>query len=999
MIRAIAFLALPLLAQTPSHYQDLRWRNVGPHRGGRATAVAGVPGDPQTYYFGSAGGGLWKTTDAGETWRNITDGQLGTSSVGAVAIAPSDPNVIYLGMGETAARGVALSHGDGVYKSTDAGRTWKRMGLEKTRAISRIRIHPSNPDLVYVAAQGATFGPTRERGVYRSTDGGRNWTLVLAGQNETSGASDLAMDPRNPRILYAAFWDHLRKPWEVRSGGPGSGFWKSSDGGDTWQPINDGLPKLMGKTAIDVSANSDRVYALVEADPAGGLYRSENGGRSWTAANTTDWSIKSRAWYYIEVYADPKNPDLVWVMNAGLLKSIDGGRTFASTAAPHGDHHDLWINPQNPENLINANDGGANVSFNSGRSWSTQQNQPTAQFYRVNTDERFPYWLYAGQQDNSTVAVPNRAGAGGIGWQDWHPVGGCESAYVAFDPKNPRYSYAGCYQGQISEFDLTTRENRDVMHYPALSLALPSREMKYRFNWNAPIAVSKHDTKVIYHASQKLLRSEDRGRTWREISPDLTNPDDKTQGFGGGPITNEGAGGEIYNTIFYVAESPHDRGVLYTGGDDGVVHVTRDGGRNWKKLSLPAAGDGQINAIEVSPHDPAVAYLAVTRYKYNDFTPYVFRTSNFGETWESIAAGLPAEHWARVVREDPVRKGLLYLGTEMGMFVSFDAGRKWQSLQLNLPNTPITDLQVRNGDLVASTSGRAFWVLDDVTPLRQAQAEPGDVQLFEPRPAIRTNLNVPQGGGPRSGQNPPPGAILNFHMKQEGAAVIEILAGPNVIRKLSLARTKAGMNRTNWDLRHEPMTRVPGLYSFVPMQGRKAVPGRYVVRLTADGKTSTQTLVVERDPRLETTDAMYRAQDELLSLIEKDTNDIHQSVNRIRAVRTQAEALAKNASNLEAPAKEFVEKLNAMEDTLIQKRTVDGQTVINFPVKLNHHFLHLRSVVDAAESGITEGARVRYQDLHAQWERTRIEVERLLGADLEALNRLAKDRGVGAIAK
>lgn len=996
MLPVLAALAATL-AQSPAAYQDLQWRNIGPFRGGRTVAVAGVPQDPQTYYFGGVGGGLWKTTDAGESWRNITDGQLKTSSVGAVAIAPSDPNVIYLGMGEHAARGVAISHGDGVYKSTDAGRTWKHLGLEATRTISRIRVHPTNPDLVYVAAQGATFGPTRERGVYRSKDGGQTWQLVLPGANETSGASDLAMDPTNPRILYASFWDHLRKPWEVRSGGPGSGLFQSADGGDTWNPINEGLPKLLGKTGIAVSADPDRLYAIVEADPGGGLYRSDNAGRTWTAANTSDWSLKSRAWYYIEVFADPRNADVVWVANANLVKSIDGGRTFTNVPAPHGDHHDLWINPANSENLINANDGGANISFNGGRSWSSQENQPTAQFYRVNTDERFPYWVYGGQQDNTTVGIVSRSSGPGIDWKDWHPVGGCESAHVAFDPKNPRFIYAGCYQGQISEYDQNTGEARDVMHYPALNLALPSREMKYRFNWNAPIHVSKHDPKVIYHASQVLLRSEDRGRSWKEVSPDLTRPDDRTQGFGGGPITNEGAGGEIYNTIFAVAESPLAREVLYAGGDDGVLSVTRDGARSWKKLKLPVE-EGQINSLEASPHDPATAYVAFTRYKYNDLTPYAFKTTNYGDTWEPIVTGVPANNWVRVVREDPVRRDLLYMGTEMGVLVSFNGGKQWQPLQQNLPVTPVTDLKVQGDDLVAATSGRAFWILDDVTPLRQAAANL-EVHLFAPRPAYRAYLNSGRGRGTRFGQNPPSGAILNFHTPQAGSAVLEILAGPNVIRRLSIAQTKAGMNRTTWDLRHESITRIPGLYSFVPATGRKAAPGKYVVRLTTAGKTSSQDLTVLKDPRIEATAADFQAQDELMVTLDRETSALHQAALDLRKVRDQADALARNAPVLESQAKEYSARLTALEDQLIQKRTVDGQTVINFPVKLNHHFLHLRSVVDAAEAGVTEGARLRARDLSGQWGRLKSEAEKLLGADLEALNRAARERGLGPLVK
>jgi len=997
---AVAALALTfaLQAQDPKTYQSMEWRNIGPFRGGRSVAVAGIPNDTQTYYMGSVGGGLWKTNDAGENWRNITDGFLKTSSVGAVAIAPSDPNVIYLGMGEHSVRGVATSHGDGVYKSTDAGRTWKHIGLDRTRAISRIRIHPTNPDIVYVGAQGAPYGPTKDRGIYRSKDGGKTWELLLAGANETSGCSELAMDPRNPRILYATFWDHLRQPWEVRSGGPGSGIFKSTDSGDTWKPIDSGLPKLTGKIGIDVASNSDRLYAIVEADPDGGLYRSENAGATWTLQNAT-WGIKSRAWYYMEVFADPTNSDVLWVLNAGIHRSIDGGKTFTEFRAPHGDHHDLWINPSNPDILINANDGGANISFTGGRTWSTQDNQPTAQFYRVNTDDRFPYWVYGGQQDNTSVGIASRVAGPGISWKDWYPVGGCESAYVDFDRKDPRRIYAGCYMGIITEFDNDRREARDIMHYPSMPAALPSREMKYRFNWNAPILVSKHDPKVIYHASQILLRSEDRGLSWKEISPDLTKPDDKTQGPGGGPITNEGAGGETYNTIHYAIESPHDKNTLYTGSDDGQIHLTRDGGKTWKKLPLPEVDGAQINAIEVSPHDAGTAYLAATRYKFNDFTPHFFKTTDFGATWTRIVDGIPADSWARVVREDPVRKGLLYAGTETGAFVSFNGGEKWQPLQMNLPLTPVTDLQVHGNDLVAATSGRAFWILDDLSPLRQAKPL-SEVHLFKPAKAIRTSLNfATPPNAPRLGKNPPAGAAIDFYIpKVEGSkTTLEILNGKNELRrKFPNLTLKDGMNRIVWDLRHDKPVDIPGLFLFVTLNGRKVPPGKYTVKLRSAGVTKTETIEVVKDPRIETTQDQFDNQYNLVTAIEKELVDIHQSVIRLRKVRDQVDDLTKRAAQpeVEAAGKDLSKKLTEMEDILIQKKTVDGQTVINFPVKLNHHYAHLRSTVDGPEGPPTAGSRQRLADLNKQWTGHKADLAKLLGDNLKSFNQLVRQKEV-----
>jgi photosystem II stability/assembly factor-like uncharacterized protein len=985
----------------PALYQGMQWRNIGPFRGGRSDAVAGVPQNPHLYYFGGVGGGLWKTENDGLTWTNITDGQLKTSSVGAVAVAPSDPNVLYLGMGENDARGVAISHGDGVYKSTDAGRTWKHAGLDLTRAISRIRISPTNPDLVYVAAQGATFGATKDRGVYRSKDGGATWQNVLF-VNETTGPCELAMDPSNPRILYAAFWDHLRKPWEVRSGGPGSGIYKTVDGGETWQKINEGLPKLMGKIGISVSANPERLYAVVEADPDGGVYRSDNGGRTWALMNSTNWALKTRSWYYMKIFADTKNPDVVWVLNANVSRSIDGGRNWTGVPTPHGDNHDMWINPSDPDNIIEANDGGANISFDSGRSWSTQENQPTAQFYRVNVDDRYPYWVYAGQQDNTTVAIKSAVDGPGIGWKDWHSVGGCESAWVDFDPKKPDQIYATCYQGQITEYEEDTMEARDVQEYPSLPLALPSREMKYRYNWSGPVLVSKIDPRVIYHASQVLMRSENRGRTWAPISPDLTNPDDRTQGYGGGPITNEGAGGEVYNTIYYVAESPKDKNTLWTGSDDGVVEMTRDAGKSWKKIALPGLADAQINAIELSPHDPGTVYIAATRYKWNDMAPYIFKTTDFGQSWTKLIDGIPAGSWAHVVREDPVKKNLLYAGTETGVYISFDGGAKWQPLQMNLPVTPVNDLKIHSDDLVAATSGRAFWILDDLSPLRELNAsvakEP--VHLFQPRPAIRANLGAGQGGGPRDaalGKNPPAGAILDFTVAKAGSVVIEIHDGAgNLVRKISNIAAKPGINRTTWDLRYDSPTLVPGILLFGSLRGRKVVPATYEARLIADGETRTAKVEVKKDPRISATPQQFADQNKLLAEIDGELDDLHKSVNRMRGVRTQVEDLLKRAKDsgldlaaLQSSGKALIDKLDAEEEALVQKRTVDGQTVINFPTKLAHHLTALHNFVDDAEADVTDGARVRAADLAKIWKERKSEVDSLLGPQLDSFNKQA----------
>ena len=839
----------------PEKFAAMKWRNIGPFRGGRSNAVCGVLGDPMTYYFGSVGGGVWKTVDAGISWYNISDGFFKSGSVGSIAVAPNDPNVIYVGMGEHAVRGVMTSHGDGMYKSTDAGKTWKHVGLEKSMHIAEIRVHPQNPDIVWVAVQGALWGKSQDRGVYKSTDGGANWKKVLY-INENTGAADLSLDQSNPRILYAGMWDHQRLPWKVRSGGPGSGIWKSVDGGENWTELEGGLPKEMGKVAVDVSpANPQVVYANIEAKK-GGVFRSNDGGNTWTQTNSQRVTV-ARAWYYIEIFADPVDENRVYVLNAPMLKSIDGGRTFSRISNPHGDQHHLWINPDDNENIILANDGGGCITFNGGKTWSSENNQPTAQFYRVITDNQFPYNVYGGQQDNSTVSISSQTQMGGIGIRDWHPVAGGESAFLAFDPDDPKLVYGTSIQGMMDMYNQETGTYKDIMVYPQLNLGTLPKDMKYRFNWNGPLTFQPQNPEVMYCGGNILMRTEDGGMSWKEISGDLTRNDTTKHGVGGIPFTNEAAGGEVYNTISYIACSPHQAGVVWVGSDDGLVHVTQDDGKTWSNVTPAGLPESLINAVEISPNDPATAYIAVTRHKFNDLSPMIFVTHDFGKNWQKIVKGLPGDNYVRVVREDPEQKDLLYAGTEGGLFVSFNRGEEWHAFQSNLPICPITDLTIRNNDLVASTSGRAFWILDDLSALQQTMGLPDTsaVTLAEPAPSVKFTIGAAPQPRPGQGQNPLNGVTLDYYLPHTwtdtSELTLEVLdADEKVIRTMTNQKpkdfkrweggpqppqvlpAKPGLNRSNWDLRRDALPAIEGVFVMGDYRGHLVAPGKYTLRLS-----------------------------------------------------------------------------------------------------------------------------------------------------------------------
>lgn len=1006
-------------------FAALKFRNIGPFRGGRSNAVCGVVGDRLTYYFGGTGGGVWKTTDAGLTWKNVSDGFFKSGSVGAIAVAPSDPNVVYVGMGEHAIRGVMTSHGDGVYKSTDAGQTWSPIGLPDSRHIAAIRVHPNHPDHLFVAVQGAQYGPSAERGVYRSTDGGESWEQVLF-VNETTGAADLSLDAHNPRILYAGMWDHQRTPWKIRSGGPGSGIHKSTDGGTTWKKLSGGLPDAMGKVAVDVSAaNPEVVYANVEAEgKKGGVYRSDNGGKSWRQASS-DRATVARAWYYIEIFADPVDADQVYVLNAGMLKSIDGGQNFTPVANPHSDQHDLWIHPTNSQNMILANDGGACISFNGGQTWSPQNNQPTAQFYRVITDRQFPYRLYAGQQDNSTVSIASRTIAGSIGEQDWFATAGGESAFLAFDPDAPDVVFGTSIQGILDRHDLATDERKSIVVYPQLNLGTLPRDQKYRFNWNGPLVAQVQDPGVLYTGGNILFRSDDGGYRWSEISPDLTRNEPDKQGPGSEPFTNEAAGGEVYNTISYIAVSPHRAGEIWVGTDDGRIQRTIDEGAQWEDVTPHGLEESLINAIELSPHDPLTAFAAVTRYKFNDLTPMAFKTQDGGKTWAPIVKGFADGHFVRVVRQDPVNDQILYAGTEGGLYVSFNQGVQWHPFQLNLPVCPITDLAFQDNDLVVATAGRAFWILDDLGAIQQSGGDlPADgFRMFQPKPAVK----YASGGGsasPYAGQNPFAGVVVDYLLPADWdpdqSLVLEVLDGEDRVLRTFTSDTpkatkrwaggpspptplpaKPGLNRFGWDLRGEPIPGVSQVFVMGGHEGARVVPGQYRLRLhpSDDSRDPVEVVAtVAADPRIEVEPEAYDQQRVALQQTMDLAIEIHETVNRFQRVKSQLAAHLAAIDNrpeltrlelvkgAQAAGKQALQELRAWEQQLIQRKQKTFQDVINFRNQLNAELTFLRGQLDTNHPRPTQGVRERLEELAAQWTARQQELDSIVNGSLQQFN-------------
>jgi photosystem II stability/assembly factor-like uncharacterized protein len=1020
-------------------FKGMKYRSIGPFRGGRSLTAAGIPGDPTTYYFGATGGGVWKSTDGANTWSPVFD-KDGAPSIGSIAVAVSDPNIVYVGTGEACIRG-NISHGDGVWKSVDAGKSWKNVGLKDSRAIGKVIVNPRNPDVVFVAALGHPFGPNKERGVFRTTDGGKTWDKVLY-KDENTGAIDVAFDPQNPNILFAGMWETRRTPWTLSSGGPGSGVYRSTDGGTTWKRLEDhGLPKgPYGRVGVAVAANSERVYAIIEAKEGGGLYRSDDGGDSWDLVNGSHGLVQ-RAWYYMHVIADPQDANTVYIADVEFFKSTDGGRTFNKIKVPHGDNHGLWIDPKNTKRMIASNDGGATVSLDGGKSWTREDNQPTAQFYHVITDTRTPYYVYGAQQDNSTVAIASRSDDGAIGRDDWYTVGGGEAGYIAPNPTDPNIVYAGDYQGNITRFDRRTNQVRSIAVWPELSDARGAAPLDHRFQWTAPIVTSPFDPNTIYYGGERVFKTRDGGTRWEAISGDLTRNDKSKQLASGGLVTVDDTGTEYYDTVFSLAPSPLAKGLIWAGTDDGLIQITRDEGKNWTNVTPKDLAEwSRVSLIEASPFDAGTAYVAIDRHQNDDLTPYIYKTSDYGATWSRISTGIPDGAFVRAVREDPKKKGLLYAGTERGVYVSFDDGAHWRSLQINLPITPIHDLVIKNDDLVLATHGRAFWILDDVSPLRQfadsVAAE--DVHLYKPATAYRIHSGEAPTRLSFAGKNPPNGAVIYYYLKAASKPAakpdpkqeikIEILdAAGNVIRTYSSnkfepldepldpddkklekqIKAEDGLNRFVWDLHYEEANRVPGYYLWEYGDGAKgplAVPGNYQVRLTAKGKTATAPFDVKIDPRITTLQSDLEKQFKLQMDVREQLNRVYDAVNQIQDVREQLDGLKKrlmpgdstkalfnSASTLDAkliavrdPLINF--KISASEDSLAYAPGIDGKLA----------FLSM-AVAGFADSAPTEAQYQEFDKLKKQTDELLGNWDQVRNSDIANFQKLAEEQKIHPI--
>jgi len=1007
-------------------FSKMKYRLVGPFRGGRSAAVAGSYRSRNTFYFGGTGGGVWKTMDGGNNWKNISDKYFG-GSIGAVAVAPSDDNIIYVGEGENTMRGNVSEGLGGVWRSEDAGRTWKNIGLKDGRHIIRLVIHPRDPNTVWAAVMGHLFGPNTERGVYKTTDGGKNWKRVLY-VNDQTGASDLVMEPGNPNVFYAGTWRLIRTPYSLESGGEGSGLWKSIDGGETWTNITakKGLPRgVWGIVGVAVAAsNPDRVYAILE-NKDGGLYVSNDAGESWTLTSS-DNNIRQRAWYYTKVFVDPKNENLVYAPNVGFMRSRDGGRTFQSVSTPHGDHHDLWIDPEDGNRMIVADDGGAQVSFDGGTNWSTYMNQSTAQFYRVSTDNSFPYRILGAQQDNSTIRIRSRTFGAAITEQDWQPTAGSESGYVVADPLNPDIVYGGNYGGYLSRLDHKTGENRAISVWPDNPMGAGADVLKYRFQWNFPIFFSPHDPKKLYAAGNVLFATENEGLSWEAISPDLTTNDKAKQTSSGGPITKDNTSVEYYCTIFTATESPYEKDLLWAGSDDGLIHVSRDGGKHWENVTPGNAPKWIMwNCVDADPFKKGAVYFVGTRYKSDDFTPYIYKTEDYGKTWTLITNGIDKMHFTRALRADPVRPGLLYAGTEYGMYISYDDGGSWKKFQLNLPVVPITDLAIKNNDLIVATQGRSFWVLDDLSVIQQMNQGIRDKNLH-----VFTTGNVWRtpsrsfgsfGTNRNAGVNPVSGAIINFYARDVNdstkASLVIMDRNKKEIKKFStdskdLPSGQAGnkldinqgINQFAWNLLYPDAERIEGmiLWNGVPA-GPLAPPGEYYYRIKVGKDSAEGKFIVKTDPNYKTTQAEYEEQFNFLITARDKFNEAQKAIKDIRNLRTQINDFVgkqpKDSATKEirTMADSINKQLTAIEETLYQTKARSGQDVLNYPIRLNDKLSGLYDVANSGNFPPSKQVRDVYADLARQIDEQLNKLKKIQENDIVRFNQLIREKALPVI--
>ena len=1008
-------------------FKGMQWRQIGPFRGGRALAIEGVVGEPDTYYFGAVAGGVWKTTDGGANWKPLFD-KADISSIGAIAVAQSDHNVVYTGTGESAIRG-NTTYGTGIYKSIDAGNTWKNVGLKDTRQIGALIVDPRNADVVLVAALGHAFGPNQERGIFRTADGGRTWTKVL-GKDENTGGIDIVFDPHNPNIVFASLWQARRQPWFFSSGGPGSGLYRSEDNGVTWKQLQgNGLPDgILGKIGIAVSgADPNRVYAIIEAKE-GGLYRSDDAGQKWTRVND-DGRFRQRAWYFSKVYADPKSADTVYILNTGAFRSVDGGKTFNLLPARHGDHHGLWIDPTNGNRIGNANDGGASVSTDGGKTWTTQNNQPTAQFYHVATDNAFPYHIYGAQQDNSNVGIASRTDSGVIGREDWFIAGDGECGFVVPDPRDWHIIYSNS-EGYAVRYEKGKEQVEDISPYPIDNSGHGAADLIHRFQWVSPLMLSPHNPDVLYTAAECVFKSTDHGQSWTQISGDLTRNDKSKQQPSGGPLTNDITSVEYYDTVFALAESPVKQGTLWAGADDGLVQVSTDDGQHWTNVTGKIPEWSTISIIDPSPHDGNTAYVAVDRHRLDDFKPYIYKTADLGKTWSAIVTGIPDGAYVHAVREDPKRKGMLYAGTEIGVFISFDDGAHWQPLQLNLPVSPIHDLVVKDDDLVVATHGRSFWVLDDITPLRQTnmQSAQADTILYQPQTALRLHYPTEFDKRQPVGDNPPPGTIIDYYFKSapKDEVTLDIVDGQGkLVRHFSSKEKKEteqppewpdrqervktipaneGMNRFAWDIRHDDPIQIPGaFYGGDGPKGPLALPGDYQVKLTVAGKTQTAPLHLAIDPRTKGQEGALQKQFTLSMQVNDRISQLHQAVNEIREIRAQIKTLHFRFGQDEklkpalTAADDLDKKMTETERQLVQVDMKGSEGNLAFPSMLNERFDSFSHFIDAGDTEPTKPQLEVFQLLSTKLDEQLKKWEQIKKDDLPKVSALIKQVDLPAL--